>query len=87
MTSSWGRRWMISVGLTGALALALLLRGDTILGAFVGMLAIARGVLFLRLHYRRDRYRQGHPLRHVSQSASHSVSQSVSRLTESPGSR
>jgi hypothetical protein len=74
MTSAWVRRWVISVSLTGVLALALLWRGDTMFGVLVGALALTRAVLFTRLHLRRDRSRR---LR---------APQTMSRLTEPSGS-
>lgn len=75
MTSAWGRRWTISVALTAALAIALLLRGNTLIGGLVGALALVRATLFLRLHYRRDRVR-------------HAIApRGVAHLSESRGSR
>jgi hypothetical protein len=81
MMSAWVKRWGTSVSLTALLAIALLWRGDTIIGGLIGALAVTRAVLFARLYYRRDRQRRG-----LAPRPAPSLAKSSS-LTRSPASR
>jgi hypothetical protein len=57
MTSMWGIRWVL-VALSAALAIALIARGNVLIGLLVGALALTRMVYFVRLHNRRDQFRR-----------------------------
>jgi hypothetical protein len=57
MTSMWVIRWVL-VALSAALAIALIARGNVLIGVLVGALALTRMVFFVRLHRRRDQFRR-----------------------------
>jgi uncharacterized membrane protein len=60
MTSIWVTRYLL-VTLSVVLAVALIVRGDLVIGVIVGALAVSRMVLFVQLRHRRDRFRQRRP--------------------------
>ncbi len=55
-------RWII-VGLSAALAVALIVRGNVIIGVLIGALALSRAALLLRIGARRRRFRRLRTLR------------------------
>jgi hypothetical protein len=57
MTSDWVIRWIL-VALTAAIALALVLRGNVVIGALLGAVALTRAVLFTRVRRRREELRR-----------------------------
>ena len=57
MTSDWVIRWIL-VALTAAIALALVLRGNVVIGALLGLVALTRAVLFTRVRRRREELRR-----------------------------
>jgi uncharacterized membrane protein len=57
MTSDWVIRWIL-VALTAAVALALVLRGNVVIGALLGAVALTRAVLFTRVRRRREELRR-----------------------------
>ena len=57
MRSMWVIRCLV-VALTGALAVALILRGNVLIGGLIGALALARAVLFVKVRRRRDEFRR-----------------------------
>jgi Flp pilus assembly protein TadB len=50
-------RWII-VGLSAALAVALIARGNVIIGVLIGALAVSRALLLMRIQRRRRRFRR-----------------------------
>ena len=50
-------RWVL-VALSLALAVVLIARGNVVVGALIGAMAVTRAVLFMRLQRRRERFRQ-----------------------------
>jgi len=50
-------RWII-VALSAALAIALVARGNVIIGVIIGALAVSRAALLIRLQGRRRRFRR-----------------------------
>jgi hypothetical protein len=48
----------ILVALTAAVALALILRGNVVIGALLGAMAVTRALLFVRMRRRRDEFRR-----------------------------
>lgn len=57
MGSTWVIRWIL-VALTAALALALILRGNVLIGGLLGAVAVTRAVLFTRLRRQREEFRR-----------------------------
>ena len=51
-----GIRWVL-VGLSLALSIALIARGDVLVGGLLGALAVVRMVMFSRMQQRRDQFR------------------------------
>jgi hypothetical protein len=47
-----GFRWVL-VALSGALAALLIVRGNIVVGALVGAMAVTRALMFVRMHHRR----------------------------------
>jgi hypothetical protein len=52
-----GIRWIL-VGLSLALSIALIARGDVLIGGLLGALAVARMAMFLRIQQRREQFRR-----------------------------
>jgi hypothetical protein len=50
-------RWIL-VALTAAVALALILRGDVVIGGLLGAVAVTRALLFVRMRRRREELRR-----------------------------
>ena len=57
MRSMWVIRCLV-VALTGALAVALILRGNVLIGGLIGALALSRAVLFVKMRRRREEFRR-----------------------------
>ena len=57
MGSTWVFRWIL-VALTAAIAFALILRGNVVIGGLLGLVAITRAVLFTRVRRRREEFRR-----------------------------
>jgi energy-converting hydrogenase Eha subunit G len=57
LTSLRPLRWMI-LGLSAALSIALIVRGNVLIGGLIGALVVARSVLFVRVHRRREELRR-----------------------------
>lgn len=57
MGSTFVIRWIL-VALTAAIALALILRGNVVIGALLGVIAVARALLFVRVRRRREEFRR-----------------------------
>jgi hypothetical protein len=55
--STWVIRWVL-VALTAAVALALIWRGNVVIGVLLGAIAVTRAVLFTRVHRRRELIRR-----------------------------
>jgi hypothetical protein len=57
MSSMWFVRWIL-IGLSAALAIVLIMRGNVVIGVLIGAMAVARAVLFVRMHHRRAEFRR-----------------------------
>ena len=57
MGSTWVLRWIL-VALTAAVALALILHGNVVIGGLLALVAITRALLFSRMHRRREEFRR-----------------------------
>ena len=57
MTFVLGIRWIL-VGLSLALSIALIARGDVLIGGLLGALAVVRMVMFVRIQQRREEFRR-----------------------------
>jgi hypothetical protein len=57
MSSMWFVRWIL-IGLSVALAVVLIVRGNVVIGALIGAMAVARAVLFVHMRHRRDEIRK-----------------------------
>ena len=57
MGSTWVIRWIL-VALTAAIALALILRGNVLIGGLLGAVAVTRAVLLTRMRRRREEFRR-----------------------------
>jgi uncharacterized membrane protein len=57
MTSMWVIRGIL-VALTAALAIALIVRGNVVIGALLGAIALMRAIVLVRLHGRRELLRR-----------------------------
>jgi uncharacterized membrane protein len=52
-----GIRWVL-VGLSLAFSIALIARGDVLIGGLLGALAVVRMVMFVRIQQRREEFRR-----------------------------
>lgn len=59
MTSMWVTRWIL-VTLSGALAVALIVHGNVVIGALIGALALGRAARLTQIQRRRRRFRRRH---------------------------
>lgn len=50
-------RWIV-LALTAALAIALVLRGNVVIGVLLGALAVMRAVMFTKMNRRREEFRR-----------------------------
>ena len=57
MTSIWVTRWIL-VALSAALAAFLVARGNVVIGALIGVMAVTRAVLLVGLRRRREEFRR-----------------------------
>lgn len=57
MTSMWVIRGIL-VALTAAVAIALIVRGNVVIGALLGAIALMRAIFLVRLHGRRELLRR-----------------------------
>jgi hypothetical protein len=58
MAAVFALRWIISA-LSLAISIALIARGDVVIGVLLGALAVARMTMFVRIQQRRGRFRDG----------------------------
>ncbi len=57
MTSMWAIRGVL-IALSIALATVLILRGNVVIGALIGVMAVTRVVLYVQMRHRREQFRQ-----------------------------
>jgi len=55
-TSLWVLRWVI-VALGAALSVALIIRGNVVIGGLIGALVVTRAILFVKVRRRREEWR------------------------------
>jgi hypothetical protein len=53
----WLTRWIL-VALSAALAVVLFARGNVVIGALIGAMAVTRAVFLVRFHHRREELRR-----------------------------
>jgi hypothetical protein len=62
MSSIWALRWVM-IALNAALAIALMVRGNVVIGVLIGALAVTRAVMFITLRRRRAELARRFPQR------------------------